>query len=368
MLIRANATAFHAAVATTAAAIERRTSVPVLSGVKLVARKGRLTLTATDMEMEVTRDLGAKIERPGAVVVDGRRLCRLLDAIRKVDAGTDVSLSSDDGVVVLAWGDSTARLFDLDADNFPSLDHTPTAAHRVPARQLLDLLARVAPMMSTESNRYYLNGVYLHDRSGHLAATATDGHRLAIAGTSDPLAPGWPGLIVPRLAVRWITEALRRLDAETEVMLEPSATQLAVSWPGVRLVTKAIDATFPDYDRVVPAPSTPCTVERAALRRALRLIAAFSEGLGAPTVGLDLSEGRMVLSVTAGEGAITTTIPADYAGVPISRGFNLGYLRGVVALLRSPTLTISGEDHDAPHRIESADDPDLLLILMPRRI
>jgi len=369
MLIRANAKDFHTA-ATVAAVIDRREPVPVLSGIKLTAQDGRLTLTATDMSMEVSREIDAAVEGAGAVVVDGRRLCRLLDAIRKVDAGAVVSLSDDtEGTATLSWSDGTARLFGLGTDDFPRLSHAPTATHRLPARQVLDLLARAAPVMSTEDHRHYLNGVYLHARAGRLAAAATDGHRLAITSAPGPLAPGWPGLIVPSKAVGWITKALRRLDAETEVTVEASATGLALIWPGLRMVAKAIDGTFPDYGRVVPAPGVPCTVERAALLRSLRLLVAFAGRSQAVAVRIDIGDSRMVLSTLDPDGGeITTAIPADYAGPSISRGFLCGYLQGMATMLRSPTLTISGEDGSAPHRIESAADPDFLAILMPCRI
>ncbi|MFD2234802.1 DNA polymerase III subunit beta [Phaeospirillum tilakii] len=374
MLIRANACVFHAAAVFAAAAIERRTTERVLTGIKLAAQDGRLTLTATDLDMEVNLDLDVEVEGSGVAVVDGHRLRRLLDAIRKADAGAVVSLTADAEGAVLSWGDgagsnSTARLVDLGAEDFPSLAHKPTAEHQMPAGHLLDLLARVAPCVSTEETRYYLNGVYLHARAGRLAAAATDGHRLAVTSAPRPVAAGWPALILPSKAVGWITKALRRLDPEVEVTLAASDTKLALTWPGVRLVAKAIDGTFPDYGQVIPAGGMSCTVERAALLRALRLLAAFSERGGRHYVRLDIGENRVTLTASDhDEGNISTSIPTDYAGPKIVRAFQREYLQGMAMMLRSPFLTISGEDQSAPHRIESAADPDFLSILMPCRV
>jgi DNA polymerase-3 subunit beta len=369
MLIRANACDLHAAIVTVAAVIDRWTTIPVLSGIKLDARDGRLLLTATDMDMEVTRELDVEVEHPGAALVDGRRLCRLLDAIRKADAGAAVNLTADaEGVVTLFWGDSTARLFGLGLDDFPAINHAPTAEHRLPAGHLLDLLVRTAPCISTEETRYYLNGTYLHQRGGRLAAAATDGSRLAVASAPGPIAAGWPALILPRKAVGLVTKALRRLDPADEVKMEASGTKLALTWPGGRLVSKAIDGTFPDYNRVIPAAAAPCTVERAALLRALRLLAAFApRGMGA-YIHLEISAGGVGLTARDPDvGEVSTRIPADYAGSKIVRCFQRAYLQGMATMLRSPTLTISGEDSSAPHRIESAADPDFLLVLMPCR-
>src|SRR5262249_22026537 len=128
--------------------------------------------------------------------------------------------------------------------------------------------------ISTEATRYYLNGVYLHLVNGCLCAVASNGRVLAralsdITPTSDALPAA--GVIVPRAVV----EQIIKFKAD-EMRLRIDARTLVAYAAHVTLAAKLINATSPDYRRVIPAAAkATAEIERAALLAALERMAAI---------------------------------------------------------------------------------------------
>jgi len=357
--------------------VERRNTIPILSNVLIRADGGRLTLKATDLDLEVTETVAAEVGQAGATTVPAHILH---DIVRKLPDGAEVSLDTGDGSqLALKSGRSRFTLQILPEADFPDLTtgEFPTR-FQLPSATLKKLIDRTQFAISTEETRYYLNGIYLHvvtvGKKPMLRAVATDGHRLAQAQFDAPAgAEKMTGVIVPRKAVGEIQKLVETGDAMIDI--EISDTKIRVTIPAaggggdVVLTSKLIDGTFPDYVRVIPQGNDKVMkVDRGEFADAVDRVSTISSERGR-AVKLALADGKMTLSVNNPDsGSAIEEVGVDYGGDDIEIGFNSRYLLDVAGQLETGTAEFRFADPGSPTLILDDGAADALYVLMPMRV
>src|SRR6188768_3066745 len=212
--------------------VERRNTIPILANVLVKADRGKLSLKATDLDLEVTDAIAAEVSPGGSTTVPAHMFYEI---VRKLPEGTQVVIegSGDRAVLSIRAGRSRFTLQTLPESDFPDLA-AGEMSHKfaVPAADLKRLIDKTQFAISTEETRYYLNGIYLHAagnaKAPTLRAVATDGHRLAQVELTLPEgAAGMPGIIVPR---KTVAEVQRLIESgEGDVQIELSAGKIRFS-------------------------------------------------------------------------------------------------------------------------------------------
>ena len=352
--------------------VERRNTIPILSNVKLDAANGRLSLNATDMDLDIVDSAPADVTVAGATTAPAHTL---YDIVRKLPEGAQVELDAtgDDGQMVLRSGRSRFTLTCLPVGEFPVMasGDLPTS-FSVAAGDLKALIDRTRFAISTEETRYYLNGIYLHaineGATSVLRAVATDGHRLA--STEVPLPEGaaaMPGIIVPRKTVGEIRKLIDEVGSDVEIKLSEAKIQFA--FEGAVLTSKLIDGTFPDYERVIPTGNDKeMSVDRKAFADAVDRVSAISSEKSR-AVKLTVKAGALELSASSPEqGTASDELESNYQGESLEIGFNAGYLLEIMRQIESSEVNFSMADGSAPTILRETDDPSTLYVLMPMRV
>lgn len=332
--------------------VESRNTIPILGNVLLSAADGRLQVTGTDLDIVATDSGVATVEQPGTLCVDAK----LLSDIAK-KAGGDVTLSEDNGQLIVKSGRSRFALGTLPASDFPDLKGGKfTASFDI---DLAALFAPVAFAISTEETRYYLNGIFLHVVDGKVVAVATDGHRLS-RHVGQPTEDQFPGIIVPRKTVGMLPKG--------SVTLSVSETKIRVEAGEFSLTSKLIDGTFPDYPRVIPQNNDKLvTVDCDAFMKAADRVATVSSERG-KAVRLSVAPGSVAMAVVSTDAAANDEVEAEYSGEPIEIGFNSQYVREVFGVLPSGPVVLALSESGSPGLLTSAGFEGLTLVLMPMRI
>src|SRR6266567_3394224 len=329
--------------------VERRNTIPILGNVLIRAENARLSLKATDLDLEVTETLAAETATGGSTTVPAHMF---YDIVRKLPDGAQIVLEGDGDRSVLAIraGRSRFTLQTLPESDFPDLAAGDmTHSFSLAAADMKRLIDRTQFAISTEETRYYLNGIYLHTAGSAKAATlravATDGHRLAQVDMPLPKgADGMPGVIVPRKTVGEVQRLIE--DNEAEVKIELSQGKIRFTIGDVVLTSKLIDGTFPDYGRVMTISS-----ERG---RAVKLA---------------LSAGKLVLSVTNPDcGSATEELEVEYASDALDIGFNSRYLLDIAAQIEGEVAVLRLADPGSPTLVQDKDNKGALYVLMPMRV
>jgi DNA polymerase-3 subunit beta len=352
--------------------VERRNTYPILANVLLKAADGQLSLRATDLDIEVTEAVPAMVATAGSTTVPAHTLYEI---IRKLADGAEVRLENDGAEQVLVTsGRSRFHLASLSPESFPDLKSGSfTHQFNLPATVLRDLIERTQFAISSEETRYFLNGIYLHTLTVGsqpvLRAVATDGHRMARAETEAPAgSANMPGIIIPK---KTVAEVQKLLDgAEGDVNVEVSDTKIRFTVGGVVLLSKLIEGTFPDYDRVTPKNNDKqMSVDRASFATAVDRVSTIASDRGGKAVKLSVQDGQLELSVTNPDhGTATEEIAVAFEPQNFEIGFNARYLLDIIAQIRSDNAIFLFNDAGSPTLVKEDGDAHALYVLMPMRV
>jgi DNA polymerase-3 subunit beta len=253
--------------------VERRQTMPVLANVLLGVRDGQLSITATDLEVELVASTDVTVLDGGDITVPGRKF---LDILRALPEKVAVSLSVEGEKIVIKAGRSRFSLSTLPAADFPIIDDiNAQQTVKIPRKELLRLLEKTHFSMAQQDVRYYLNGMLLEIDGTMVRAVATDGHRLALCETAaSAKSKTAQQVIVPRKGVLELQRILTD-DGEAEIAIGSNHVRAQIG--GIRFTSKLIDGRFPEYSRVIPAaPATAIRADRDVLRQALQRTAILS--------------------------------------------------------------------------------------------
>ena len=158
--------------------VERRQTLPVLANLLVQVKGGQLSLTGTDLEVEMVSRVGVDDAQDGETTIPARKL---FEIVRALPDGSKVTVSQSSEKITVQAGRSRFTLSSLPANDFPSIDEVEaTERVRVPEAALKELIERTAFAMAQQDVRYYLNGLLFDLREASLRCVATDGHRLAL--------------------------------------------------------------------------------------------------------------------------------------------------------------------------------------------
>jgi DNA polymerase III subunit beta len=349
---------------------EKRNTIPILANVMLEAREGKLRLTATDMEIAVDEEIEASVDREGRTTAPA---ATLYEIVRRLPDGSVVELDHPGGDAArgLGAGRYATGLNVLPVEDFPNMTAGKLPCQFALAPDVLrDLIDRTRFAISTEETRYYLNGIFLHHGGGKLRAAATDGHRLARVETELPDgAAEIPGVIIPRKTVAEIRKLLDEGSAPVSISL--SDTRILFQVGAVRLTSKLIDGTFPDYERVIPQGNDKILhVGRREFSDAVARVAAISQERSRP-VKLSLSPNLLVLSAASpDQGTASEALDegrATYDSEPLEIGFQARYLNDITDHIKD-TVEFRFADGSAPTVVQDTADASALYVLMPMRV
>lgn len=352
--------------------VERRTTIPILANVKLSASDQELGLMATDMDLLLAASEPAAIDGEGATTVSAHLL---FDIVRKLPDGSQVTIEQPPagGEVTLRAARSVFHLPSLPADEFPPMDKEELDVRfTIPAKDLARLIDKTRFAISTEETRYYLNGIHFHAARGGAAGTlrgvATDGHRLA--RVEVPLPDGAeriPPVIVPRKTVGEIRKLIEEGGEEVHIGVSPRRVQFSVG--RAVLVSRLIDGTFPDYERVIPTGNEKvATLAAKEFAAAVDRVATISTEKGR-AVKLAFQAGRATISAVSAEaGRASEDLDAEYVGPPLEIGFNARYVLDMMQEIDGQEVRLEMANAAAPTVVHDPADASTLYVLMPMRV
>ncbi|HXS20562.1 MAG TPA: DNA polymerase III subunit beta [Steroidobacteraceae bacterium] len=344
--------------------VERRQTMPVLANVLLSARESRLAITGTDLEVELVAATKVGLEQPGDITVPGRKL---LDILRALPEGVNVTLSTEGERVTVRAGRSRFTLSSLPAAEFPVVEEINAAQTLSLAQgEFRRLIDKTHFSMAQQDVRYYLNGLLLETQESALRAVATDGHRLALCEMTLS-APAKSGqVILPR---KGVLELQRILGAEGNVELAIGTNHVRAQIGEIRFTSKLIDGRFPEYGRVIPSsPSKLVQADRELLRQALQRTAILSNE---KYRGIRLAVKTDLLMIQAHnpeQEEAEDQVEVVYAGDEVEIGFNVNYLLDALSAIEGDKVEIGLTDSNSSCLIHAPGLTQTRYVVMPMRL
>ena len=346
--------------------VERRHTLPILANVLLEQKDGRLHVTATDLEMQITAvaELDGK---DGQSTTVGAR--KLQDLLRALPDDALVNVDATGSKMTVKAGRSRFNLQTLAAGDYPriSLGTEQLQTLSLPQKDFRSLLKLAEFAMAQQDIRYYLNGMLLVIDKGSLQAVATDGHRLSWASIAVAGDYARQEVILPRKTVLELSKLLA--DDDAPVTIDILSNQVRFRFGNVELVSKVVDGKFPDYNRVIPQGHTKLFVlDRAELLSALQRAAILSnEKFRGVRLVLAAGTLRIICSNSEQEEA-EEELEGAYKGEPLDIGFNITYLLDVLQNTGSDKVALAFGDANSSALVTIPGRDDYKYVVMPMRI
>jgi DNA polymerase-3 subunit beta len=345
--------------------VERRQTMPILANVLVAARGDQISITATDLEVELVAKVSVSIQQTGETTLPGRKL---LDIVRALPEKALVSITIEAERATVRSGKSRFTLTTLPAADFPTVeDIRAQQALALSQTGLKRLLDKTHFSMAQQDVRYYLNGMLLEMEGKVLRTVATDGHRLAFSeAVLDADAGSHHQVIVPR---KGVLELQRLLGTEGTVQLAVGSNHVRAEIGDIRFTSKLIDGRFPEYGRVIPAnPTRRVTADRDLLRAALQRAAILSNEKYRG-IRLAVKAGLLTLqSHNPEQEEAEEELEVSYDGEEMEIGFNVNYLLDALGALEAGEVDIGLTDANNSCLLSAASTPQAKYVVMPMRL
>ena len=350
-----------------AGVVERRQTLPVLSNVLLVVEGQHLSLTGTDLEVELIGRVALEEKaEPGEITVPARKL---MDICKSLPADALIDIRLEEQKVLIKAGRSRFTLSTLPANDFPTSEEGQASlVINLPQTKVRRLIERTSFAMAQQDVRYYLNGMLLEVGANVLRAVATDGHRLAMCSLSAPIEQQEKHqIIVPRKGILELARLLTDQDAEVAIVLGQHHIRATTS--ELTFTSKLVDGKFPDYERVLPKGGDKLVVaDRQTLREAFTRTAILSNEKYRG-IRLQLESGLLKIQANNPEQEeAEEEVAVDYAGGNLEIGFNVSYLLDVMSVMVTDKVRLILSDSNSSALVQEFDNDESAYVVMPMRL
>jgi len=350
---------------TVSGVVDRRQTLPILSNLLFNLESDSLSVTATDMEVEIIVKIDIPLGQTGELTIPARKL---LDICRALPQESKLEFEVKNDRVLIKSGRSRFTLATLPAPEYPVIDITENITVFSIKQKILDqLLSNTQFAMAQQDVRYYLNGLLLEISADKLRAVATDGHRLALDETDiQTTVDESIQIIVPR---KGITELTRLLQDDSEIEIQVSANHIRIKNADSCFTSKLIDGRFPDYKRVIPELSeTPVFANREELKNSLTRASILSnEKYRGVRIMLSTNSLRALAHNPEQEEA-EEELEVQYEGAELEIGFNVSYLLDTLSIIKSNKVKLSVLDANSSCLVLPEDDSNCQYVVMPMRL
>ena len=349
--------------------IEKRSTLPILSNVLLDVSNGKLTITATDLDIIFIHEiLNIEILEEGKTTTSSSIM---YDIVRKFSSGKKINFSNpSDNKLQLESEKSIFNLNCIDASEFPLTDENFNQNEFViKSKELLKLLNKCKFSISNDETRHYLSGIYIHqtrlEDKIYLTAVATDSHRMSISKILLKDEIQFDPIILPKKTIYQLVNLLE--DYEGDVKISNEKSKIKFEMENSILISKLIDGKFPNYIQVVPKDNKKrLEVDLKLFMDSVDRVASVSLDKK-DSVKFILTKDKLNLSVnntSSGDGNETINVSFDHE---LNISFNSRYLIDIASQLDGERIELYLNETGSPALIKDPSDFDSIYVIMPMK-
>lgn len=343
-----------------------RATLPVLNNILLQTDKGRLKLSATDLEIGIHTWVGAKVDAEGGITVPARLL---LDFINN-NTDKNIELELNDSTLKLSSDHFKANINGIEASEFPLIPEVKKSVEiEIAKSEMINAIGRTIIATAMDESRPVLAGVYFHNIDNIIKVVATDSYRLAEQTIEMAVKPEKDfSFIVPQRAMAELARILS--SAGDKVKVRPGENQVEFVMEDTILVTRLIEGAFPDYKQIIPKESkTTIEVATSTMAGAMKMASLFArESANNIKLKITSPDKIEILATSSHIGDNISTVTGEVKGESLEIAFNAKFILDCLAVIGSDKITLELLSSMAPGLIRSAKDKNYLYVIMPLRI
>ena len=347
--------------------VEKRQTLPILSHVLLRLKDQTLTLTTTDMELEISASNKIKSSEEALFTIYAKDL---IDIVRRLPEKTKIQFKIEEKKVYLNANNNTFELNTFNNLDFPTLPKTDNSTVvTVKQEDLKSAIENTSFSMGNQDIRAYLNGLYFELNKDSLIVVATDGHRLSIGEIKQTNElDEKKTVILPRKAVLELSKLLAK-SAQTDVEIHLSDNYFSLYDTNTKIISRLIDGNFPNYKQVIPTEfSNTVVINRVDFLSSLQQASIFVEER-TKGVKLVFRDNSLNIFSHSERGQAKTQIKVKNQDKELEIAFNIHYIISILEKITSEEINMvvpGGENQSC--LLSSTEDDNYQYIVMPMRI
>ena len=357
--------------------VPTKTTLPILTCVLIEAKEGRLTLSATNLDISITTSTDqVEIKDEGRIALPG---IRFIPYVRNLRPGPVTVVQTGEQIRIESGKGSKLTENTMNVEEYPALKELEEKdGLDIEAATLIDMIYETSYSVSRDETRPALMGILWELRSDSLTLVATDAHRLARSRRSL----GWTfegekDMIVDTAGLRQLPRITSSLkddeNASGNITIFMGNNQLSFRAGPTVLHTRLLEGPFPDYNAVIPKDNDKdVIIDKADLTQSIRRLAIIADRITSQ-IKLGVENGRMELSAKGTDGTqAEDEIAISYEGEAMEIGFNYVYMQDILKIIKADTVVLSLRDAQNAALVKPVTDDGsetgLLCLLMPLRL
>ncbi len=349
-------------------AVSSKTQIPVLSNILLEAKDRKLRLASTDLEIGVEIVIPADIEEEGATTVPAKSFIELISSISE----DRLQLISSTTSLEVVTGKTKSSFQTIPREEFPRLyEGRGEQIVKLPLIKFQSELATVVFSASQDTTRPALSGVLVKPEKEGILLVATDGYRLSLkhyrTEKGEALTPNITQLLIPARVAREII-SLKDETGDISLFVSASNNQILFEIGETLLVGRLLEATYPDYERLIPSDfSLKVLFDVEEMQKAVKICSIFARE-AANIITLSIEKGKTtVSSKTPSLGGNSVTVETVMTGEENEIAFNARYLQDLFGNIKTDTIEFEMVGPLNPGVFRLKSDPSYLHLIMPIR-
>ncbi|MFH1863875.1 MAG: DNA polymerase III subunit beta [bacterium] len=351
-----------------------KAQLPVLGNILLSAKKTKLLVAATNLEVSISVSLGAQIASEGDLTVPARTI---VDLVSNLPPST-VNLETDKERLEISCPGFSSKISGINALDFPSIPSTVGKTGNVvlPKKEFLESLSQVSFSTSSDETRPILTGVLFIFGKGYLQMVATDGFRLSQKKIKLDFSSIVKKLVLPKTALLELSR-IGEDQNSFDFSFNEKENQVLFGFDGIVLSSRVLEGDFPPYEKIIPKSSSiKIRADREDLLRAVKLAAVFARdsanvikiSLGKDSLQVSAESSNSGSQKTKVEAAFETAGGAAHILKDFEIAFNYRFLEDFLKAVRGEEVNMDFSSPNAPGVFTDPKDPDYLHLIMPVKI
>lgn len=350
---------------------ERKNTIPILKNVKLEVIDNKLLLSATDMDILSESKINTIDSENGKTTVPAQLFH---DIVKKIpdDKTITIDLEEDDSVIKIKYDKSKFSIPCLDTNEFPILgDEDMDIEFEMPAEELSKLIDKTKFAMAADETRHYINGIFLHSVKEEeqiiIKTAATDAHRLAVASTKlSTLKDEIDGIIIPKKTVH---EIRKIIENKKDIKISISRTKVKIIAGDNILISKVVDADFPDYKRIIPEDNDKiANLNKKEFFEAIDRVSTVIVNKDHKTLKLSFAKNHLKLSASTNDGSFADEeLEINYDKEEFEISFNPQYLLEILNHIKEDQVQLKLKNDFTPALLGS-ENSDNIYVILPIRL
>lgn len=365
MIISVERSALLDAVTRLQRVVSSKTSMPVLEGILLSAEQGKVTLIAYNLEMGMRKEIYAKCDEAGDIVINARLLG---DILRRMNAPQVVISSNEKLACNIKCGEATFDIMGMAAEDFPEM---PTVGSDRTLKIDGSLLSEMVKgtffaTAQNEGAKPILTGINVTVKDSVMQFVAIDGYRLAIKRENVDISDDFSFI----LSGKAVSEAVKLIDENTEeVEMKVGENLISFNINGYDFISRLLEGEFVNYQKTIPSAHTQRVVvnTRELIDTIERVSLLISESFSTP-VRCYFNELNVVFTCATSMGRAAETFNTQLEGDSFEIGLNSRYLLDALKAVGDEKVQILFNGANAGVLILPLEDNSFTYMIMPMRL